>query len=109
MNKRTSFKRFKEDMLKNTAIKEKHEALRPEFECMIQLINARKLSNMSQDALAKKLKVQQPLVARMERGGYALISIAKLSQVADALGYSLKNSLQQKNIHQKMIIKFFLC
>lgn len=101
MNKRTSFKHFKEEMLKNTAIKEKYEALRPEFECMIQLINARKSSNMSQEALAKKLKVQQPSVARMERGGYTSTSIAKLSQVADALGYSLKVSLQQKKHSSK--------
>jgi len=83
-------------MLKNAKVQEEYEKLRPEFELMMQLIKARKSSNMSQETLAEKLKLQQPSIARMERGGYTSTSIAKLAQVANALGYSLKISLQQK-------------
>jgi len=53
-------------------------------------------SNISQSDLAKKLKLQQPAIARLEGGGYAKTSIAKLSQVAKVLGYSLKISLHAK-------------
>ena len=96
MNKRPDFKTFKEEVLKNAKVRAEYEALRPEFELMMEFIKARKSSNISQEDLAKKLKVQQPSIARMENGGYATTSIAKLSQVAHALGYSLKISLHRK-------------
>lgn len=96
MNKRPGFKTFKEEALKNAKVRAEYEALRPEFELMMEFINARKSSNISQEDLAKKLKVQQPSIARMESGGYAKTSVAKLAKVANALGYSLKISLQHK-------------
>jgi len=46
--------------------------------------------------LAKKLKLQQPAIARLENGGYARTSISKLSKVASILGFSLKISLHEK-------------
>jgi hypothetical protein len=55
MNKRLDFKSFKEEVLKNVRVREEYEALRPEFELMMEFIKARKLSKLSQDALAKKL------------------------------------------------------
>lgn len=96
MIKRPDFQTFKEEFLKNAKIRAEYEALHPEFELMIKFIKARKSSNISQEDLAKKLKVQQPAIARMENGGYAKTSIAKLAKVAHALGYSLKISLQYK-------------
>ena len=96
MNKNLSFKTFKEEALKNARVRAEYEALRPEFELMMEFIKARKSSNISQEDLAKKLKVQQPSIARMENGGYATTSVAKLAKVAHALGYSLKISLQHK-------------
>jgi len=101
MNKRTSFKTFKEEILKNTKIKEEYEKLRPEFELIIKFIKARKSSNISQEDLAKKLKMQQPSIARMENGGYATTSVSKLAKVANALGYSLKISLHQRKHSSK--------
>ena len=95
-NKRPVFKTFKEEALKNAKVKAEYEALRPEFELMMEFIKARKASNVSQEDLAKKLKVKQPSIARMENGGYARTSVAKLAKVAHALGYSLKISLQHK-------------
>jgi len=45
--------------------------------------------------------LQQPAIARLERGGYATTSISKLAQVADALGYSLTFSLLPKDSMKK--------
>jgi ribosome-binding protein aMBF1 (putative translation factor) len=96
MNKRPSFKDFKEEVLKNAKVREEYEALRPEFELMIAFIKARKSAKISQEDLAKKLKLQQPSIARLENGGYTTTSIANLSKVADALGYSIKISLHKR-------------
>jgi ribosome-binding protein aMBF1 (putative translation factor) len=96
MSKRPSFKEFKEEVLQDAVFKAEYEALRPEFELIMQFIKARQKAHISQSDLAKKLKVQQPAIARLEAGGYAKTSIAKLSQVANELGYSLKISLQAK-------------
>jgi len=96
MNKRPSFKSFKEDLLKKAKVKKEYEALRPEFELLLEFIKARKEAKLSQEALAKKLNLTQPSIARLESGGYAKTSISKLSKVANALGYSLKVSLRAK-------------
>src|SRR5579862_2941851 len=96
MSKRPSFKEFKENALQNAAFKAEYEALSSEFELIRQFIKARQKSHISQSDLAKKLKLQQPAIARLEGGGYSKTSIAKLSQVANALGYSLKISLHAK-------------
>lgn len=94
--KKLTFKEFKEEALKDPEFVAEYEALRPEFEVVKKFIQARKKAQLSQIDLAHKLKVQQPSVARLERGGYASTSVAKLSKVADALGYDLKISLQAK-------------
>lgn len=96
MNKRPDFKSFKEKILKDPEVREAYEALRPEFELMIELIKARKSAKLSQAALAKKLKLQQPSIARLESGGYTKTSLSKLSEYANVMGYSLKISLHPK-------------
>src|SRR5438309_10755940 len=93
MSKRPTFEQFEKEAMKDPAFKAECEALRPEFELIRQFIRARQKADISQSDLAKKLKVQQPAIARLEGGGYAKTSIAKLSQVANVLGYSLKVSL----------------
>ena len=70
--------------------------MRPEFELMMEFIQARKSAKISQEDLAKKLNLQQPSIARLENGGYSKTSISKLSEVANAMGYSLKISLHAK-------------
>jgi len=96
MNNKLSFKTFKEEALKDEAFRAEYEALRPGFELVQQFIKARKNAHLSQIELAKRLKVKQPSIARLETGGYASTSVTKLSEVANALGYSLKISLRAK-------------
>jgi len=96
MNKRPTFKEFKEEILKDEETRAIYESLRPEFELMMAFIRARKKAKISQQELAKKLKTKQPTIARFENGAYTRASMAKLAQVADALGYTLKISLEAK-------------
>lgn len=97
--KQLSFKDFKEKALKDPEFRTEYEALRPEFEVLKKFVKARKEAHISQADLAERLHVQQPSVARLERGGYTSTSVATLSRVADALGYNLKISLQAKKRH----------
>jgi len=96
MAKRTAFKNFKEEVLKNEKVKAEYDALRPEFELMMEFIRARKAAKLSQASLAKKLKLQQPTIARLENGGYLKTSLANLTKVANTMGYSLKVTLHPK-------------
>lgn len=96
MKKRLSFKAFREEALSDKPCNTEYEALRPEFELLEQLIKARKKAKLSQAELAQRLNIQQPSIARLEKGGYSSTSIATLSRVADALGYSIKISLRAK-------------
>ena len=95
-NKRPDFKAFKKRAMQDPEFVAEYEKLRPEFELLEQFIKARIKANISQQKLAKKLSLQQPAIARLEGGGYATTSVATLSKVADALGYSLKISLRAK-------------
>lgn len=96
MSKRPSFDAFKKRVLKDKEAKAAYDLLEPEFALLRQFIKARKKMCCSQVELAKRLDVQQPAIARLERGGYTTTSVGKLAKVADALGYSLKISLSPK-------------
>jgi len=96
MSKRPNFDTFKKEAMKDADFKVEYELLDSEFKLIQTFIKARKKARYSQSDLAKKLKLQQPSIARLEKGGYSTTSIAKLSRVADALGYSMKVSLAPK-------------
>lgn len=96
MAKRPSLKEFKKLALQNEKFVAEYEALRPEFEIVRDFVKARIDTRCSQKELAARLNLQQPAIARLERGGYASTSFAKLTKVADALGYNLKFHLQPK-------------
>ena len=90
------FQTFKRKALQNEKFKTEFEVLRPEFELLDQFIRARNKIKISQVELAKRLRLQQPAIARLENGGYANTSINNLSKVANAMGYSLHVSLKAK-------------
>ncbi len=96
MAKRVSFKEFEKQLMKDPKTVAAYEALRPEFELARDFIRARIKARYSQRDLAKKLNLQQPAIARLESGGYVRTSVAKLSKVADALGYKFKFYLEPK-------------
>ncbi|OGB84269.1 hypothetical protein A3F66_06750 [candidate division TM6 bacterium RIFCSPHIGHO2_12_FULL_32_22] len=98
MSKRPSFDEFKKRVLRDPEAKAAYDLLEPEFAVLRQFIKARKKVRCSQVELAERLDLQQPAIARLERGGYTTTSVGKLAKVADALGYKLKVSLSPKKI-----------
>lgn len=90
------YKNVRDELLNDPEVKAEYERLRPEFEVMCKLIKARKKAGLSQLELAEKLDLQQPAIARFERGGYTSTSISKLSTIANALGYTMKISFSAK-------------
>ena len=98
INKRPSFEKFKNRALQDEEVKAEYDALEIEFSLLEKFIKARKKARCSQLELAKKLNLQQPAIARLEKGGYSTTSVAKLSKIADALGYSMKISLAPKKL-----------
>ena len=96
MSKRPSFAEFKKEVLQDPEVKAAYDLLEPEFTLLEKFIKARKKAQCSQSELAERLDLQQPAIARLERGGYTTTSIGTLVKVADALGYSLKVSLSPK-------------
>lgn len=86
MNKRPTLKTFKKIAQRSKKFQAEYEALRPEFELIKQFIEARKKAHISQMELARRLCLQQPAIARLEKGGYSKTSVVKLSKFAKALG-----------------------
>jgi transcriptional regulator with XRE-family HTH domain len=82
--------------MKDKEFREGYELLAPEYEIINTFIKARKKARYSQLELAEKLNLQQPAIARLERGGYTTTTVGKLAKVADALGYRIKISLCPK-------------
>ena len=91
-----TFDELHKRLLKDPEYIKEFEALNPEFEILDQFIKARKKARMTQKELAKRLKSQQPSIARLEKGGYANTSIAQLGKIASEMGYSLHVSLKKK-------------
>lgn len=94
--KRPTFEQFKKRALQDKDFKAEYDLLEAEFSVIEKFIKARKKAHYSQTQLANKLKLQQPTIARLEKGGYATTTVSKLAKVADALGYSMKISLSPK-------------
>lgn len=103
MKKRPSYEEFKKRVLQDPEAKAAYDLLEPEFALLRQFIKARKKAHCSQVELAKRLNLQQPTIARLERGGYTTTTVGKLAKVADALGYSLKISLSKKTAPPKKV------
>ncbi len=103
MSKRPTFDEFKKRMLKDKEIKAEYDLLEEEFALLEKFIKARKKARYSQLELAKKLKLQQPSIARLEKGGYSTTTVGKLARVADALGYKIKISLSPKKELKKKL------
>lgn len=96
MSKRPNYDDFKKRILQDPEAKAAYDLLTPEFDVIRQFIKARKKSHCSQVELAARLDLQQPAIARLERGGYNTTTVGKLAKVADALGYTLKVTLSPK-------------
>ncbi len=96
MSKRPTLADFKKEALQDSKFKAAYDLLESEFALLDKFIKARKKARCSQVELAERLDLQQPAIARLERGGYTTTTVGKLAKVADALGYKLKVTLSPK-------------
>lgn len=88
-----SFEELKRDMLKDEEFKKEYEKLRPRYEAIQQIIEARKEQNMTQAELAKRIGTQKSNISRLESGNYNP-TLDLLARIAEALGKSLSIQLR---------------
>lgn len=84
-----SFDSFKKQLLADAEFTEEYERLRPRYEVISQIIEARKEKNMTQEELAKRIGTQKSNISRLESGNYNP-SLDFLIKVAWGLGKELK-------------------
>ena len=83
-----NWKALKKELLKNKEVAEEYEKLKPRYQLISQLIDARIKRGLTQEKLAKKMGTKQSAIARIESGN-ANPSLAFLEKVASAIGSKL--------------------
>ena len=83
-----SFERLRTEMMAEEGFREEYEKLRPRYEVIEQIIEARKEQHMTQEELAGRIGTKKSNVSRLERGNYNP-SLDFLIRVAKALGKEL--------------------
>ena len=83
---------LKVDLMQNEEFAAEYEKLRPRYEIISQIIEARKEKNMTQEDLAKRIGTQKSNISRLESGNYNP-SLDFLVKVAQGLGKELKLQL----------------
>lgn len=84
-----TFKEYKNQILKEDAeCAEEFEKLRPRYEIISQIIEARTSQNITQEELAKRIGTQKSNISRFESGNYNP-TIDFLNKVCTALGKKL--------------------
>ncbi len=87
-----SFETIKNNLMLDEEFKSEYEKLRPRYEIISQIIEARKEQHMTQSDLAKRLGTQKSNISRLESGNYNP-SLDFLIRVARCLGKELKIKL----------------
>jgi DNA-binding XRE family transcriptional regulator len=84
-----NFKEYKERaFMSDPGLLAEYNALRPEYEIIRQIIQARTDQNLTQRELAEKIGLKQSNISRLESGNYNP-SLDFLKKVADGLGKEL--------------------
>lgn len=88
-----SFEEIKAEMLHDEAFRQEYERLKPRYEVISQIIEARKEKNMTQSDLAKLMGTQKSNISRLESGNYNP-SLDFLIRIAGCLGKELQIRLR---------------
>lgn len=83
-----SFELLKAELLEDEEFKAEYDKLKPRYEVISQIIQARREKNMTQEDLAKKVGTQKSNISRLESGNYNP-SLDFLIKVARCLGKDL--------------------
>lgn len=85
----TNFNDFLNEQLADPEFKKEYDALRPEFNIIQAIIDARKSTGMTQKDLAEKTGITQSDISRLENGS-ANPSLKTLQRLAEGMGMTLK-------------------
>ena len=85
----SSYKEYKEKVLKNPEIKAEYDALEAEYDIIQAMIDARNKQHITQKELAERTGITQADISRIENGTRNP-SLAMLKRIAEGLGMSLK-------------------
>jgi len=87
-------KELKEKALSNPKVREIYENPDIEMDLLDIFLKARKMTGLTQDEIARRMKTSRPVVARIESGGQKHSpSIRTLQKYASAVGFRLKIDL----------------
>ena len=86
------FEAIKDKLLKDEEFKYEYEKLKPRYDVISQIIEARSEQNMTQEDLAKMVGTQKSNISRLESGTYNP-SLDFLIKVAKCLGKEVKVTL----------------
>ncbi len=87
---------LKKKALKNKAVRDEYNALKPEFLLLRGMLKARNEAGLSQADIAKKMGTKAPAITRLESSltsGIHSPSIATLKKYAEAVGCHLEIKL----------------
>lgn len=89
------FSEYLKDKLNNPEFKKEYDALEPEYELIQELIEMRKMKNLTQSDISKMTGIHQTDISRLETGK-ANPTLETLLRVADSLDSKLKIELVPK-------------
>ena len=87
------FDSIKAELMLDNEFKEEYDRLKPRYDVISQIIEARKENNMTQSDLAKMVGTQKSNISRLESGNYNP-SLDMLIKVARCLGKELSIQLR---------------
>jgi DNA-binding XRE family transcriptional regulator len=82
--------------LEDEEFRREYEALEPKYALIRELLEARKNSGMTQEAVASKIGTTKSAISRLEGGSQHAPSIATLRKYAEAVGCDLVIKLEPK-------------
>ena len=88
------WKKLKEKLLQNKAVKKEYDRLTPRYAAISELIALRIRKGITQKELAQKIGTKQSAIARFE-GGNINPSLGFLEKIAEVMGYRINISLSK--------------
>ncbi len=81
--------KVRNEILSNTEVKKEYEKLKPEYEIIRAVLNARKNRNLTQQQLADRTGINRADISRLENGN-SNPTIAQLQRIAEGMDMVLK-------------------
>lgn len=81
--------KVRNEILSNPEVKKEYEKLKPEYEIIRAVLNARKTRNLTQQQLADRTGINRADISRLENGN-SNPTIAQLQRIAEGMDMTLK-------------------